>query len=100
MQIIAENDLHASVGDTVRVELGSKKIVGASFLAYLVPLLFFLLGLLIGNLISEIFAVVIGLVLCTASFFVLRCLDHSFQKKQTFQPHITAIIDTKDTGEE
>ncbi len=49
IEMDAINRIKAHVGDMVSVEIPDKTILGASFLVYIVPVIFFIAGALIGN---------------------------------------------------
>ena len=92
METKVKNLLNAKVGDCVSVEIRPQKIVSATLLAYGVPLAMLLLGLGLGSLISEIVSMAAGLLLCVASYFILRVLEPRFARNESYQPHMTAIV--------
>ena len=68
---------HAEVGDHVDVEMPDAKIVKVSLIAYIIPLIGLLIGLLIGQTLiyNDIWAAVIGLIGLGAGFLIARTFD-------------------------
>ncbi len=100
MEILADNSTAgAKPGDLVTVELSAGKVLRASVLAYVIPLIGLVAGVLLGSLLSEIAGVILGVGLCALSYALLRILDKKFQKRQTFRPRITGILEAADTKE-
>lgn len=92
LEMRVANTLGAKVGDCVEVGLAGKRVVQASLLAYLVPLVFLLAGVWLGSRISDVWALVLGVAGCGISFFVLRALERGRGLKETFEPRMTAIL--------
>jgi len=88
------NPLGARVGDVVRIRLSSRSVLGAAFLLYLVPLLVFLGGLILGQSLthSQIWAVVIGLLFMAGAYAGIRILDRRLSGVQKFRPEIVEIV--------
>lgn len=93
MEACVLNDVNAKTGDSVVVEMDSRTIVKASFIAYVIPLVFFLLGLVVGFRINEIVAIVLSLSLCLISSLILFFIDIKLKDKAKFRPHITKVLD-------
>ena len=80
------NDINAQIGDTVKIETDTNRVLLASFIVYIIPLLFFIFGLIISGL------------LCAALFFVIMFIILSFLDKKIggkFKGRIVKIIDRK-----
>ncbi len=96
----AENHVRAQVGDLVKVSLSEKTFLKASFLAYALPLFFFLLGYLAGAALSsflkikgEGLPILFSFLFLALSFFGLRWLYPSDSKRAlSFQPQAKEII--------
>jgi len=91
METRIENSLSAKVGDQVMVSMQARRLVSASVLAYAVPLSALLLGVALGGMISDVAAIVLGLIGCCAAFLCLRVIDRKIQKNRTYQPIMIAI---------
>ena len=101
MVTTAENPLKAKVGDRVEVEILPKFVIAASFLIFILPLIFLLLGYFVGYEIAVFFnyrdfAQNIG-ILASIAFFVLswvgiRAYDTHIEKTQRFQSKIVKIL--------
>ena len=94
METRVVNVLHAKIGDTVEVVIAPKKIVRASLLAYCVPLLFLLIGVWIGQMISDLWSGILGIGLSAAAFLLLRLVEPRFKRMRTFEPKMTSILST------
>lgn len=92
-EIVVENTIDAEVGQEVLLEMRSSSLVNASFLLYLVPLGFVILGAVSGYLLagpvaslSRNLGLVVGMAAgLLASFFVVRALARRFEKSESFQ---------------
>ena len=89
------NTLGAQVGDTVRISLGSRSVLGAAFLLYMVPLLFFLGGLILGQTLTsgQTWGVILGFLCMVASYVGIRFLDRRLSRAEKFRPEIVEIVD-------
>lgn len=94
----------AEVGDTVDVALPDKNIVGASAIAYLIPLALFIAGLLLGgplygimgiNWNKDLFSAVAGGVLLGIGLLIVYGIDRRLRRRQDWQPHIVAVHSAK-----
>lgn len=94
METVAVNAVGAMPGDKVKVALSAKNIVKASFLAYMIPLSALIVGVLVGNIVNEFTALILGLTFCGLSYVVLHKLDIGFRKNKVFEPVIIGFADT------
>lgn len=94
MEVEAWNRLGAGVGDRVQIRISGRSTLLAAFLLYLVPLLGFLLGVLIGQNLTgdQIWAVVIGLAFMVAVFGGIRILDRRIGRAERMRPEIFRIL--------
>lgn len=92
METRVANTLGARVGDTVAIAISPKKVMRASLVAYCIPLLFLLAGVGLGQLISDLWSGILGVLLCACSFVLLRLIEPRFKRKRTFEPRMTAIV--------
>ncbi len=90
----AWNPLGAQVGDMVRIQLSSRSVLAAAFLLYIVPLLVFLAGLMLGRVLThnQIWAVLLGLLLMAASYAGIRALDGRIRRAGKLRPEISEIV--------
>ena len=86
------NTLHAKVGDRVEVSMAGRRVLEASAIAYVVPLLFLLLGIWLGSYLSDVFALLFGVAGCALAFLVLRRLEKRKGFTQKFRPRMTGIL--------
>jgi len=87
-----ENECRAAVGDVVVIELHGGGMVKASAIAYGIPLAGLLVGVYVGSLISDVYAAVGGILLCGATYFILRGLNPHFARSATFKPRMIEVV--------
>ena len=81
-----QNDIGANVGDTVKIETDTSKVLLASFAVYIMPLVFFVIGIIIRGL-------ALGIAFFVIMFIILNFLDKKIGGK--FKGRIVKIIDRK-----
>ncbi len=93
-EVWAENPLQASVGDYVTLALPENSLLKASLIAYGLPLLALIVGLLGGILLQlrEAFSLLLGLFLMGTTFMGIRKMDGQISNSQKYTPTITAIL--------
>lgn len=100
----AENAVGARVGDTVKIILEEKLALFAVFILYVVPLLFFFLGYVVGILIQdflqlqgESLAILNAFIFLGLSFFLInRFYGPKSQRAKKFSPIIKKIISSSE----
>ena len=98
--ITLDNRVNAKVGDTVELTMGGSYVLLASLLTYFVPLVFFALGLILGVvIINELAGIIGGVLFAVLAFVVIALLDKKFKLKRGFAPTITKIIGKGDNNE-
>lgn len=89
---VAKNIAGAKVGDTVVIEMGTKKVLASAFLVYILPLAAFILGFSYffetGK--SELASASWGLVLGTAMWMLVSF--YGKYKKEEFVPEAVEIV--------
>lgn len=93
MEISLPNTLNAKVGDRVSVDLSAKRVVQASLLAYAVPLLLLIAGVLVGSRIADWVGLVLGIAACGIGYLILRVVERTNRNKQSFQPRMERILE-------
>jgi len=93
MEISLPNTLGAKEGDRVMVDLSPKRVVQASLLAYAVPLVLLIAGVLVGSRIADWAGLVLGVAACGLGYLILRIVEKKSAKKKSFQPTMTRILD-------
>ena len=90
--VTVSNELGAAVGDSVIIDMADKKVLGAAFLVYIVPLIALIAGYFIGYAIfkSELPSVSVGFAVMAAVFLIIVLCDKRLKKKYT--PKITQIV--------
>ena len=83
----------AQLGDTVEVEMPDAKIVKVSLIAYIIPLIGLMLGLLIGQTLmhNDLWSAVTGLVGLGAGILVARVFDKKLGSQKGWQPRLLAV---------
>ncbi len=99
-----DNSIGAKKGDHVEVSMESVNVLKATMLAYLVPLMFLLVGTILTyyilNLIEfsgpiEPISGIVGLICTCISYLLLRKNDNKFKESRQYIPKITRIIEEK-----
>ena len=81
-----ENVLNANVGDYVIVESKSSTILKSAFIAYIMPLIMMIIGIMIGMTVFErlgyanfeTYGFGIGMVFLGVSYFILKYVDNKY----------------------
>lgn len=83
----------APLGSTVDVQMPATQVFKASVLAYGLPIVLLILGLLIGMTVfnSESIAALLGIGSMALSWGALRLMEGYLQKKRNWQPYIVAV---------
>ncbi|MDO3376559.1 SoxR reducing system RseC family protein [Geoalkalibacter halelectricus] len=99
-RIEAHNGLGAVVGDTVKIAADTRSFLQGSFLLYILPLIFLLIGAGAGQLLGQRFnagpdpnllAALLGILFLTLSFVGIR-LGTRHLSADNFMPRITEIL--------
>ncbi len=92
VEVMLENNLNASVGDTVCVQMGDKFVLTSAVIVYIIPLILVGAGIGIGTLISEIAQILFALGGLVVGFVIAFLLDRfAIRKKKGFYPVMTEI---------
>ncbi len=101
MLIEADNPVGADVGDMVVYEVGAGSVIKAGMLLYLVPLLSFILGVVLGQGESERFfaeqnqdlvAGIFGFLLLGAAFVGLKLYGRRLGRDKAYRPHVLKVV--------
>ena len=102
IEIKLDNILHAEAGDLVTVEMSSRNLLKSSAIAYVFPLIFLIIGLILGYYISSIFslngelcAALGGIALTTVAFLVVRIAEPRLKKRLTVAFRMVAVEKVK-----
>ena len=92
--VTVSNPLGAPRGATVEIETDDKKVFFAAFLVYVLPLLFFIGGYVLGAKITTVLPlqILIAFACLFVFFFALRKLDAKLLKKGKYGVAITRVI--------
>ena len=99
-----DNSIGAKQGDHVEVNMENMNVLKATALAYLVPLIFLLVGTIVSyfmldmiistqGIIVELISGIIGIMLMLLSYVILKKNDSKFRDSRKFIPVITKIIE-------
>jgi len=108
MVLTVNNDINAKIGDEVQIDLETSALLSATFIAYAIPLMAMIAGIVIGYWIasffkaanSDIYAAVAGLAFAILSFVVIRIMEPRLSKNKKYMPNIKRIINRKDESED
>ncbi len=95
--LVLPNELGAKVGDFVQLQAQVGNLLKYTFILYMIPFIFLILGIVIGNYLSkglstdsrEMFSFISGLVSVGISLVILKIMDKKAEKKE--DDTITAI---------
>lgn len=99
VEVEAINAVGAKVDDRVTISFEASSLLKVSFLVYMVPVLFLILGVVIGDKIAPIFnydqtifSVFVGFLFLFAAFFFVKAKGKELSKKDAYQPKIIRIL--------
>ena len=99
VEVEAINAAKAKVDDRVTISFETSSLLKVSFLVYMVPVLFLILGVVIGDKIAvifnydqSIFSVLAGFLFLLAAFFFIKAKGKELSKKDEYQPKIIRIL--------
>jgi sigma-E factor negative regulatory protein RseC len=86
IQVKVKNELSVRPGDTVQIGMSSGQLIGSTFIMYTVPLIFFVIGVVVGvlglsrflTIDAELVGILSGFIMMIISYLVI----HHFGKKQ------------------
>lgn len=99
-----DNSIGAKQGDHVEVNMENMNVLKATALAYVVPLIFLLVGTIVSYFVLdmiisaqgvtiELISGIIGIMLMLLSYVILKRNDSKFRDSRKFIPVITKIIE-------
>ena len=99
-----DNTIGEKIGDHVEVNMDNMNVLKATALAYIVPLIFLMLGTIgsyfvLDKVIEaqgisvEIISGLVGIVMMSTSYVILKRNDNKFRESRKFIPVITNILD-------
>ncbi|BEP29111.1 SoxR reducing system RseC family protein [Helicovermis profundi] len=101
VKIPIEDEIGASKGDIVEIDLGDKNVLKAAFIAYTLPLISLLIGIffvikifpligIVNN--TEIIASIFGIVLMALTFIVIKSYDKKFHDSKEYLAKVVKIV--------
>lgn len=104
IEFLAKNSISAKVGDKVEIETQTANVLKASFIMYGVPLIFFLIGTLLGYYIANILGMfqwsnligfITGVVLTLISYLLIKKNESKFYQDSGYQAIVNRIIESQ-----
>jgi sigma-E factor negative regulatory protein RseC len=99
VEVEAINAVGAKVYDRVTISFETSSLLKVSFLIYMIPILFLILGVVIGDKIASIFnydqsifSIFTGFLFVFAAFFFVRTKGKELSKKDAYKPKIIRIL--------
>ncbi|MDD2486486.1 MAG: SoxR reducing system RseC family protein [bacterium] len=89
--MLCHNPLHAVMGDTVKVEIGSVQLLRGSAVIYLLPLLIMFIGYALGKRVSEDIGVCSSILALILTFVAIRW--YSLRYGMPLTSEITEVIE-------
>ena len=101
VEVEAINAVGAKVDDRVTISFETSSLLKVSFLVYMVPVLFLILGVVTGDKIAlifnydrSIFSVLVGFLFLFAAFFFVKAKGKELSRKDEYQPKIIRILNS------
>ena len=99
VEVEAINAVGAKVDDRVTISFETSSLLKATFLIYMIPVLFFILGVVIGDKIApifnydkSIFSMLVGSLFLFAAFVFVKAKGKDLSQKDAYQPKIIRIL--------
>ncbi|MFQ5442431.1 MAG: SoxR reducing system RseC family protein [Thermodesulfobacteriota bacterium] len=101
MLIEVRNTVGAVVGQEVVFTVGAASVMKAGVLFYLVPVLSFIFGVVLGQTVAvkifpnenpDLVSGVLGVILLALSFFGLKIYSRRLEKDRSFRPRILRVV--------
>ena len=99
VEVEAINTVGAKVDDRVTISFETSSLLKVTFLVYMIPVLFLILGVVIGDKIASIlnydqsiFSVLGGFLFLFAAYFFVKLKGNELSKKDAYQPKIIRIL--------
>ncbi len=101
MIVEADNPVGATVGDEVLFDVAASTILKAGALVYLVPLIFFIVGVVLGQVFgpdyfpdidTDLVSAGLGFLFLLAAFVFIRIYARRAEDNKGFRPTVTKII--------
>lgn len=102
MKIEALNSASAEIGDKVMINMETPNVLTAAFIAYGIPLIMLICGIVGGKSILtflgvtkdvELYSLFIGLILLSLTYFIIKKNDDKFKESKKYLSEITEIIE-------
>lgn len=99
--IEAENPIGAKVGDRVVFSIGAASVIKAGLLIYLVPILSFIAGVVLGQIAAknvfpgqnpDLVAGLLGLAFLILAFIGLKLYNKYLEKNKGFRPQVLRVV--------
>jgi sigma-E factor negative regulatory protein RseC len=104
MIVEVQNDLEASVGDTVELSVPTRSLLKLSLLVYFVPIVALLIGAYAGGrwaealgMQSPLAAILGGALAMAVSFYLLKSLDRAAHAGGKYLPRMTRVLVSADS---
>ncbi|MEA3429405.1 MAG: SoxR reducing system RseC family protein [Thermodesulfobacteriota bacterium] len=99
VEVEAINAVQAKVDDRVTISFKTSSLLKVSFLVYMIPVLFLILGVIIGDKIApifnydqSIFSMLVGFLFLVAAFFFVKAKGRVLSTKEEYKPKIIRIL--------
>ena len=99
VEVEAINTVGAKVDDRVTISFETSSLLKVTFLVYMIPVLFLILGAVVGDKIAvifnydqSIFSVFAGFLFLFIAFFFVKAKGKELSRKDAYQPKIIRIL--------
>lgn len=99
VEIEAINAAKAKVNDKVVINFETSSLLKVIFLVYMIPVLFLIIGVVIGEKLAPIFnydqtilSIVVGFLFLFTSFFLVKTKGNELSRKDAYKPTIIKLL--------
>lgn len=93
--VTVENEIGASLGDKIEITLGDQNVLGAAFIAYVIPLFVLIATINISIRVfgNELIAALLGISLTAITFLIIRSKDKKFRDSKKYLARAVSIVE-------
>ena len=93
--VTVENEIGASLGDKIEITLGDQNVLGAAFIAYVIPLFVLIATINISIRVfgNELVAALLGISLTAITFLIIRSKDKKFRDSKKYLARAVSIVE-------
>lgn len=93
--VTVENEVGASLGDKIEITLGDQNVLGAAFIAYVIPLIVLIatIAITVKTTSNEALAFFLGMLLTALTFLFIKSRDKKFRDSKKYLARAVSIVE-------